>query len=166
MSPIVSENYELVGGVDTHDATHTFALLAAATGAVLERAVFATSPAGLSHAHAWLSQQLGGRTALIVVEGTGSFGAIVTAQLQAAELQVVEAAPMPRGTGKSDELDAARIARAVLGLELLALGIPRELSTERARVAMRALVVPREQMTGERTRTISRNFDGDVDRVR
>jgi len=32
MSPIVSEQYQFVIGVDTHAATHTFAVLAAATG--------------------------------------------------------------------------------------------------------------------------------------
>jgi len=53
----------------------------------------------------------------------------VTAQLQAAGLHVIEAARMPagdrRGTGKNDELDAARIARAVLGLPVTALRVPR-----------------------------------------
>jgi len=76
-------------------------------------------------------------------------------RLQRAGLSVVEAARMPagdrRGLGKNDELDAARIARAVLGLPLTSLRTPRELSSERARVAMRVLVVAREQMTGERT---------------
>ena len=163
MSPIVSEQtvseqYEFVVGVDTHAATHTFALVAAATGASLAHAEFPTSPAGLSRAQSWLQQRLGERAALIVVEGTGSFGAIVTAQLQTAGLHVVEAARLPasgrRGTGKNDELDATRIARAVLGLPVTALRVPRELSTERSRVAMR-LVVARDQMTGERTRTIN-----------
>ncbi len=32
MSPIVSEQYQFVIGVDTHAATHTFAVLAVATG--------------------------------------------------------------------------------------------------------------------------------------
>jgi transposase len=93
------------------------------------------------------------------VEGTGSFGAILTERLQAAGRDVVEAARMPaadrRGAGKSDELDAVRIARAVLGLPVPTLRRPRALSTAQARVAMRVLVVAREQMTGERTRAIN-----------
>lgn len=64
-------------------------------------------------------------------------------------------ASVRRGTGKNDELDATRIARAVLGLPVTALRVPRELSTERSRVAMRVLVVARDQMTGERTRPIN-----------
>ena len=155
----VSEQYEYVIGVDTHAATHTFALVAAATGGVLAHAEFPTSPAGLSRAHHWLTRRVGARAALVVVEGTGSFGAILTVGLQAAGRHVVEAARMPatdrRGTGKSDDLDATRIARAVLGSPLGTLRVPRELSSERAQVAMRVLVVAREQMTKERTRTIN-----------
>jgi transposase len=117
-----------------------------------------TSPTGLSRAQSWLQQRVSERTTLIVVEGTGSFGAIVTERLQRAGLSV-EAARMPagdrRGIGKNDELDATRIARAVRGLPLTSLRTPRELSSERARVAMRVIVVAREQMTGERTRTIN-----------
>jgi hypothetical protein len=60
-----------------------------------------------------------------------------------------------RETGKSDELDAVRIARAVLGHPPSALRAPRALSAERARVAMRVLVVARDQMTGERTRAVN-----------
>ncbi|MGZ4533507.1 MAG: hypothetical protein ACXVXP_14320 [Mycobacteriaceae bacterium] len=36
MSSIVSEHYQFVIGVDTHATTQTFALVAAATGAVLD----------------------------------------------------------------------------------------------------------------------------------
>ncbi len=63
----VSEQYEYVIGVDTHAATHTFALGAAATGGVLAHAEFPTSPAGLSRAQHRLSQRVGSRAALIVV---------------------------------------------------------------------------------------------------
>lgn len=43
----------------------------------------------------------------------------------------------------------------MLGLPLTGLRTPRDLSSERARVARRVLVVAREQITGERTRTIN-----------
>ena len=65
---------------------------------------------------------------------------------------------MPAATGatdKSDGLDAVRIARAVLGLAVTELRTPRALATDRARVAMRVLVVAREQMTGQRTRAVN-----------
>jgi transposase len=157
MSPIVSENYDFVIGVDTHAATHTYALVAGATGAVLDRSVFPTTAAGLLRARGWLDRRVATASTLVVVEGTGSFGAILTERLQAAGREVVEAAKIPaserRGTGKSDELDAVRIARAVLGLAVTDLRVPRALST--ARVAMRVLMIARDQMTGERTRAIN-----------
>lgn len=46
--PTVSEQHEFVIGVDTYAATHTFTLVAAATGALQAHAEFPTSPAGLS----------------------------------------------------------------------------------------------------------------------
>ncbi|MGH9305637.1 MAG: IS110 family transposase [Acidimicrobiales bacterium] len=159
MSPIVSEKYAFVIGVDTHAATHTFALIAGGTGTVLDRSVFPTTPSGLLRAVSWLDRRVEDAPTLVVVEGTGSFGAILTARLQAVGREVVEAAKMPsgdrRGKGKSDELDAERIARAVLGLATADLRVPRTLSTDQARVAMRVLVVAREQMTAERTRAIN-----------
>ena len=62
--------------------------------------------------------------------------------------------------GKSDALDAARIARAVLGFQVGELRTPRTPSAGhgpagRARVAPRVLVVARDQMTAERTRAIN-----------
>lgn len=159
MNPMVPEEYDFVIGVDTHAATHTFAVVAAATGAVLDHAVFPTSAAGLQRAQGWIGRRAGNEATLVVVEGTGSFGAILTEQLVAAGRTVVEAARMPagdrRGKGKSDELDAVRIARAVLGLAVTDLRAPRTLACDRPRVSMRVLVVAREQMAAERTRAVN-----------
>ncbi len=80
MSSIVSEQYEFVI-VDTHAATHTFALVAASTGALVGHAEFPTSAGGLTRAQSWLTQRVAGQATLIVAEGTGSFGAIVTERL-------------------------------------------------------------------------------------
>ena len=159
MKPMVSEKYELVIGVDTHAASHTFAVVASDTGAVLDHAVFPASAAGLLRARGWMDRRTNGGAVLFVIEGTGSYGAILTEQLTTAGRTVVEAARMPaadrRGKGKSDELDAVRIARSVLSLGIRELRTPRLLGSDRARVAMRVLVVAREQMTAERTRTVN-----------
>ncbi len=48
--PLVAETYQLLVGVDTHAATHTFAVIHAATGALTESRTFPTSPAGLRRA--------------------------------------------------------------------------------------------------------------------
>lgn len=58
-----------------------------------------------------------------------------------------------RGVGKSDPLDARRIAAAVLPLELDRLRNPRQ--DEGVRAALRVLVTARDQMTTERTATIN-----------
>ena len=55
-------------------------------------------------------------------------------------------------SGKSDDLDAAHIARSVLPVDAARLRRPR---ADGSRVAMRVLVVAREQMTCERTRTFN-----------
>ncbi|MDA8267985.1 MAG: hypothetical protein M0013_06375 [Actinomycetota bacterium] len=95
MRSIVSDEYEFVIGVDTHAARHSFAVVAAATGAVLDHALFPTSPAGLSRGQSWIDRWTAGATTLVVVEGMGSFGAILTERLVAARRTVVEAARMP-----------------------------------------------------------------------
>lgn len=95
----------------------------------------------------------------VVVEGAGSFGVIVTAKLVAACRAVVDAARISagdhRGRGTTDELDAARIARAVVGLAVADMRTRRPRVADRARAAIRVLVAAREQMTAERTRVIN-----------
>ena len=51
---IVAEQYEFVIGVDTHAATHTLSVITAATGAVIDQAVFSTTPSGLDRALTWI----------------------------------------------------------------------------------------------------------------
>ena len=151
---IVAELFDTVIGVDTHAATHTFVIVDAHTGAERHRARFATTVTGLARAIAWIEHHTAGRT-LAVVEGVGSYGALVAEQLTAAGMQVCEPSVMParRGVGKSDDVDSARIARSVLGVEVDRLRRPR--SDQGPRVAMRVLVVAREQMAAERTRCIN-----------
>ncbi|WP_330256172.1 hypothetical protein OG874_17345 [Nocardia sp. NBC_00565] len=47
---IVSEQYELVIGVDTHAANHAISVVTASTGAAVGEASFPTSAAGLDRA--------------------------------------------------------------------------------------------------------------------
>lgn len=58
-----------------------------------------------------------------------------------------------RGVGKSDPLDARRIAAAVLPLELDRLRHLRK--DDGARVGLRVLIAARDHMTGERTATVN-----------
>lgn len=67
--PIVAEQYAFVIGVDTHAATHSLALVTAATGGIVTEAVFPNSPAGLDRALRWITGKINGESALIVIEG-------------------------------------------------------------------------------------------------
>ena len=57
-----------------------------------------------------------------------------------------------RGVGKTDALDAARIARSVLAVDASRLRWPRATGP---RVVLRVLIVAREQIGAERTRVIN-----------
>ena len=94
--------------------------------------------------------------ALVVVEGIGSYGAGVARAFTAAGYRVVEGGAQSagdrRGTGKSDALDAVRIARSVTGTDTAQLREPR---AEGTRNALRILIISREMMTRERTATVN-----------
>jgi transposase len=150
----VAEEYDRVVGVDTHAATHTMTLLIGATGVVVEQRTFPTSAAGLRRALTWIGNRTENRTCLVVVEGTGSYGAQLTEHFTQGGIVVAEAPTIPavRPRGKDDVLDSARIARAALGLRLDQLCWPRAGGT---RTAIRVLVSARDQMSTERTKTIN-----------
>jgi transposase len=154
--PIVAEQYTFVIGVDTHAATHSLALVTAATGAVIDQSVFPTSGPGLDRALTWITRKTAEQQTLIVIEGVGSYGAGLAQRVADAGLLVAEPSAMPaaqrRGVGKTDALDAVRIACSVLAVDTSRLRWPRATG---ARVQLRVLVVAREQMVAERTRAIN-----------
>jgi hypothetical protein len=155
---IVAHAYPFVVGVDTHARTHTFAIVVAATGELVATEQFPATGAGMDRAIAWAARRTDGDlAALWVIEGVATYGARLAAAVSRAGYEVVEAARMDarghRGTGKSDPLDARRIAAAVLSLEPTQLRRPR--SDDGVRAALRVLVTAREHMTTERTATIN-----------
>lgn len=154
--PIVAEEYTFVIGVDTHAATHSLALVTAATGAVVDEAVFANTPSGLHRALNWITYRIGEQSVLVVIEGVGSYGAGLAERVSDAGLLVVEPSAIPaaqrRGVGKTDALDAVRIARSVLAVDTSRLRWPRATGQ---RMVLRVLVVAHEQMVAERTRAIN-----------
>jgi hypothetical protein len=66
---IVAELFEHVVGIDTHARTHTYCLVAGATGAVVDAATFPTSKAGHARAISWIVRRTRG-SVLAAVEGT------------------------------------------------------------------------------------------------
>lgn len=155
---IVSHSYPFVVGVDTHARSHAFTLLAAQTGELLDQKTFPSSQAGCHRAVSWIARRTSGDlSTLWVIEGTGTYGARLTRAARDAGYLVVEAPRMDarahRGAGKSDPLDAQRIAQAALPLTLDQLRYPRDPEGERA--AMQVLLSARERLSTERTQAIN-----------
>ncbi|MFF1301162.1 IS110 family transposase, partial [Streptomyces sp. NPDC058296] len=157
MDTIVAHTRSFVIGVDTHARTHTYAILAA-NGEHLGTETFPNTHAGRARAIAWAGRRTSGDlSALWVIEGVGSYGAQIARQTALAGYQVVEAARMGRtgrrGIGKSDPIDARRIATAVLPLAEEQLRTPR--MDEGIRAAAQILLTARDELTGERTRAVN-----------
>jgi transposase len=119
---MLADLVELVIGVDTHKETHTAAVVAAATGAVLDQATVTATPAGYQQLLKLADQHDGRR--VWAIESTGGYGAGLTRFLQSHAEQVVELDRPKRAArrhgAKSDPLDATRAAREALGREQLA----------------------------------------------
>lgn len=155
---IVAHSHPYVVGVDTHARTHTLAILVAATAELVDTEEFPATGRGMDRAVAWAARRTGGDLAVLwVIEGVATYGARLAAAVNEVGYEVVEAARMDarshRGTGKSDPLDAGRIAAAVLPLEPAKLRRPRRDNGSRA--ALRILVTAREHMTVERTASVN-----------
>lgn len=154
---IVAHNHPFVIGVDTHARNHALAILAA-TGQQIDSAEFPTTKAGMTRAIAWAARRTGGElAALWVIECAATYGAQFAHAVAEAGYQVLEAPRMNarahRGVGKSDPLDARRIAEATLPLEEDQLRHPRHGDGERA--ALRVLLAARDHMTTERTAAVN-----------
>ncbi len=156
--PIVAHNHPFVIGVDTHARNHALSILATPHGEVVDDAEFPTTSAGMARALDWVGRRTGGDLgALWVVECSASYGAQLARAVKAAGYQVVEAARMStkdhRGIGKSDPLDARRIAASVFPLRADQQRYLRQ--DDGARAGLRVLLAARDHMTSERTATIN-----------
>jgi transposase len=157
VNTIVAHAHSFVIGVDTHAKTHTYAVLAA-NGEHLGTETFPNTHAGRARAISWVGRRTGRDLgALWVIEGIGSYGARIARQSALAGYQVAEAARMGRGgrrgVGKSDPIDARRIAAAVLPLPEERLRNPR--MDEGIRAAAQILLTARDGLTSERTRAVN-----------
>lgn len=71
--PMVSEQYRMLVGVDTHAATHTLAVVDALTGAEVDQQTFPATPAGCIERSS--GRRAGDDATLFVIEAVGSSGA-------------------------------------------------------------------------------------------
>jgi transposase len=141
---MIADMFDVVIGVDTHKDTHTYAVLDAQTGAVMESFSTRADAAGYAEALEHAALIAPGAIRLWAIEGTKSYGAGLTRHLfdlceQVAEVDHPHKRPKGERRGKSDEIDAVAAARSVLARE--------NLSTPRAfgsREVLRVLVVSRD----------------------
>ena len=105
----------IIGGVDTHTATHHAAVIDL-NGRLIADAEFPATPAGYAAMLTWMRNQ--GKLSRVGVEGTGAYGAGLARYLHEQSVEVLEV-PRPdrrlrRQRGKSDPIDAEAAARTVL----------------------------------------------------
>ena len=143
---------QITGGVDTHLDVHVAAALDD-HGGVLGTASFATTPDGYTTLVDWLRSY--GDIAVVGVEGTGSYGAGLTRQLQSAGMPVVEVdrpnRQRRRRVGKSDTHDAVGAARAAFAGD--ALGVPKDRDGNVE--AIRVLRLARSSASRDRTKALN-----------
>ncbi|WP_425489538.1 IS110 family transposase [Nonomuraea typhae] len=106
---------EVVGGVDTHQDTHTAAVIDA-VGRVLGTEQFPATPAGYAALLAWMHPF--GRLLRIGIAGAGAYGAGLARVLDDKGVEIVEVDRPDRRTrrfqGKSDPIDAVQAAKTAL----------------------------------------------------
>lgn len=141
-----------------HARNHVYAILDVTNGALLDTQSFPTTGAGINRAIKRVARRTNADAdTLWVIEGAASYGPILAGTVAAHGFPIAEAPRMDakknRGVGKTDALDAHRMAMAVLSLPVEKLRRPR--LNEGIRQGLRILVTARESMTKGRTRSIN-----------
>lgn len=144
---------QVVGGIDTHQDSHTGAVVDAA-GRVLGTETFPADAGGYRALLAWMGGF--GVLARIGIEGTGSYGAGLAHYLQTRSVPIIEVDRPDRTTrraqGKSDPLDAVAAAHAAWSGR--AVGVPKEHGGPVD--ALRCLRIARHDAVQARARTLTR----------
>ncbi|MDP4503101.1 IS110 family transposase [Nonomuraea sp. G32] len=141
---------EVAGGVDTHQDTHTAAVIDP-VGRVLGTEQFPATAAGYTALLAWM--RTFGHLRRAGVEGTGVYGAGLTRLLQAEHIDVIEIdrpdRKRRRFQGKSDPIDAIAAAKAALAGDRTATPKQRDGRIE----ALRTLRIARRSAVDQRADT-------------
>lgn len=127
-------------------------------GEIIDTKSFPTSNSGINRAMNWVARRTDDSPEILwVIEGAASYGALLTAAVTTCGSRVAEAPQIGRhlaaGKGKTDTLDAQRIAVATLPVDETRLRTPR--THDGIRAAVRVLVTARDAMSEERTRDIN-----------
>ncbi len=156
--PIVAHCHPFVVGVDTHARNHVYAIIDSSNGALLDTQSFPVTSSGINRAITWVARRTEGNAdTLWIIEGAATYGAILAGTVAAHGFPVSEAPRMSkkqnRGVGKTDVLDAHRMAMASLPLPVDKLRHPR--LNEGIRQGLRILVTARSSMAKDRTRSVN-----------
>lgn len=115
ITPHQQQTFEVAGGVDTHQDTHTAAVIDT-VGRVLGTEQFPATPAGYTALLAWMRSF--GELTRVGVEGTGAYGAGLAQVLRDNDICVIEVDRPDRKTrrfhGKSDPIDAIQAAKTAV----------------------------------------------------
>ncbi|MFF5209785.1 IS110 family transposase [Streptosporangium sp. NPDC000396] len=118
ITPHTTTIIEVAGGVDTHQDTHTTAVVDP-VGRVLGSEQFPADTAGYTALLAWM--QGFGMIRIVGVEGTGAYGAGLARYLREQGVELAEVDRPDRKTrrfqGKSDPIDAIQAAKAALAAD-------------------------------------------------
>ena len=113
---VVQRRHRVVIGVDTHKYVHV-AVALDEFGGIIDSQRFAADRAGYAQLIDWAVGL--GRKLTFAIEGTGSYGAGLTAAVRRRDIGVIEVLRTDRRDrrlrGKNDTIDAENAARAVLG---------------------------------------------------
>ncbi len=119
------DQIEVAGGVDTHQDTHTAAVLDS-VGRMLGHHTFPANGPGYAALLTWL--RTFGSLLIVGIEGTGAYGAGLAHHLRSSSVTMVEIdrpyRKARRDRGKSDPIDAEAAARAALSR--LRTGVPKD----------------------------------------
>jgi transposase len=115
ITPQRQQVFEVTGGVDTHQDTHTAAVIDM-VGRVLGTEQFPADQAGYAALLAWMRSF--GQVGQVGVEGTGAYGAGLARLLRDHGIHVIEVDRPDRKTrrfqGKSDPIDAIQAAKTAV----------------------------------------------------
>ena len=136
------------GGIDTHKDIHVVAVIDG-VGRLIATAAFATTAKGYDQLYGWLVA--GGPIESVGIEGTGSYGAGITALLSGHGVVVVEVnrpdRQLRRRHGKTDTIDAEAAARSALNEQASGIAKTHDGIVESIRLHRLALTTLRKSRT-------------------
>lgn len=92
LMPIVADHFRFIVGLDTHAATHAYALSGSSSGLVLAQETFPTSSTGLAEVSTWIRRRTKDSIEAVLITDLfiGSYGAVMSERLTLEGYRVVK----------------------------------------------------------------------------